>query len=83
MDRKEYLELCRLNAMLPSGCSGIKINVPDGQKVVYGGILYYPVSYLLSYDKNGQTQHFAVLHDMKANSTIQVQLSKVEKFVQN
>ena len=66
--------------MLKSGICGIKENIPDELKVVHNGIVYYPVKYELSFDKNGNPQHTAILHDLFANSIIYVDLKKVVKY---
>ena len=54
-------------------------NVPDELKVIHNGIAYYPVSYELSFD-NGKPTHTAILHDLKANSIMNVDLGKVTKY---
>lgn len=78
MDRTEYLHLCQRVSTLKSGIFGIKENVPDDLKVVFNGIVYYPVAYELSFDK-GQTVHKAILHDLKANSITYADLNRVDK----
>lgn len=67
--------------MLKNGICGIKENVPDELKVVHNGIVYYPVSYELSFN-NGQPTHTAILHDLKANSTTHIKLERVTKYEQ-
>ena len=79
MDRKLYLELCQKVSVLKNGICGIKENVPDKLKVIYNGIAYYPVSYELSFD-NGKPTHTAILHDLTANSIMNVDLKKVIKY---
>ena len=81
MDRKLYLELSQKVSVLKSGICGIKENVPDELMVVYNGIKYYPVSYELSFD-NGKPTHTAILHDLKANSIMNVDLERVIKYEQ-
>lgn len=82
MERKEYLEWCRDCAVLPQGMYHIRRNVPDGRKVVFNGIPYYPQGYLLEFDERGATVHTAILHDLVANSVVRCPLQKVEKFHQ-
>ena len=79
MDRKLYIELCQKVSMLKSGICGVKENVPDELKVVHNGIVYYPVAYELSFN-NGETQHTAILHDLKANAITHADLRRVDKF---
>ena len=64
--------------MLKEGLCGIKKDVPNELIVYYKDIPYYPVSYELSFDKNGYTRHIAILHDLHANSIIKCELSKVK-----
>lgn len=40
---------------------------------------YYPQSYMLSFDKRGNSIHTAILHDLKANSIIYVKLENVKE----
>ena len=65
--------------MLKSGICGVKENVPDELKVVYNGIVYYPVSYQLSFNK-GQTVHIAILHCLNTNSIMHADLERVTKY---
>ena len=80
MERKQYLNLCRECAALRSGLYGTKINVPDGLKVVHAGIAYYPEAYVLSFNDNGNPEHTAVLHDLKANAIVYADLQGVAAF---
>lgn len=79
IDRTTFLQMCQKCSVLPSGICGIKENVPDELKVVHNGIVYYPVSYELSFN-NGQPTHTAILHDLKANSTTYANLERVAKY---
>lgn len=80
MDRNEFLNMCRSCAMIKTrGQFGIAHNVPDCLRVIYKSIEYYPYSYELSFDKNGDTIHLAKLHDLKANSVTVAPLSWVSK----
>lgn len=78
MQRNDYLQVCQKVSMLKSK-SGIKQNVPDDLKVIYNGIIYYPVAYELSFDE-GRPKHTAILHDLKANSITSADLEKVTKY---
>lgn len=79
MQRNDYLQVCQKVSMLKSEVCGIKENVPDDLKVIYNGIIYYPVAYKLSFN-NGKTQHTAILHDLKANSITSADLEAVKKY---
>lgn len=77
MDRKLYLELCQKVSVLKDGILGIKKNVPNELKVIYNGIVYYPVAYVLTFDEKGNPQHDVILHDLRANSITQGKLERV------
>lgn len=79
MDRKEFLEMCRSVAVLPSHPGGIK-NTPPSLWVKCQEIAFYPVGYKLTYTNEGNPSHTAILHDLKANSIIECDLSKVSKW---
>lgn len=79
MDRTEFLQMAQKISVLRSGICGVKQNVPNELKVVHNGIVYYPIAYELSFD-NGETQHTAILHDLKANSITRAELERVAKY---
>ena len=79
MERKEFLEVCRSVAVLPSCPGGIK-NAPSSLWVKCQETAFYPVGYKLTYTKEGKPLHTAILHDLKANSVIEYDLSKVSKW---
>lgn len=79
MDRKLYLELCQKVSVLKNGICGIKQNVPDELKVTVDGFVYYPVSYILSFE-NGVPTHTAILHDLETNSVKEAKLKEVIKY---
>ena len=81
MDRTHYIELCQKVSVLKNGICGIKENVPDDLKVIFNGIVYYPVAYELSFDK-GKTVHKAILHDLKAKAITRVDLERIIKYEQ-
>ena len=78
MDRAEYLEMCKRVAVLPRGIKDIR-KPPHSLWVRYDNIAYYPLGYMLTFDKCGQPIHTAILHDLKANSVLNCDLSKVER----
>lgn len=79
IERNGFLRMCQKVSMLKSEICGIKQNVPDELKVIHNGIEYYPTAYELSFDK-GQPVHTAILHDLKANSIVNVDLERVTKY---
>ena len=79
MDRKEFLEMCRDVAVLPNGSGGIK-DVPPSLWLKCQNTAFYPVGYKLTYTKEGKPLHTAILHDLKANSIAECDLSKVSKW---
>ena len=69
MERTKYLQLCQLNAVYPKS-----------RKVKVDGDEYYPLKYILSYDKQGQATHTAQIQSVKANQChLFVKLSEVEE----
>ena len=69
MERTEYLQLCQLNAVYPKS-----------KKVKFDGDEYYPLKYILSYDKQSQATHTAQIQSVKANQChLFVKLSEVEE----
>lgn len=79
MQRNEFLEMCQKVSILKSDALNIKQNIPDELKIVCDGIIYYPVSYELSF-KKGEAIHTVILHDLNANSIIHADLQRVDKF---
>lgn len=66
IDRRTYLEMCQAVSVILA--RGGKQNIPESLLVVLDGIKYYPLSYSLSFDGDGNAVHRAVLHDLHANS---------------
>jgi hypothetical protein len=69
MERKRYLELCQKYAVYK-----------EAVFVKYKGCLFYPVSYVLSFDEKGTSVHRCVLKDTKANSDAWALLERVEEY---
>lgn len=82
MQRDIFLQICQKASVLKNGVCGIKENVPNELMVVWSGIKYYPVAYELSFDDKGNVRHTAILHDLKANSTLNVNLQDICEYVQ-
>lgn len=83
MDRKQFLELCQKCSVLPDGTLRVKQNVPDDCKVIFDGIVFYPVAYKISFSNDGKPQHIAIIHDLKANSVVECDLNKIKLFKEN
>ena len=80
VQRDIFLKMCQKVAVLPSGVLGIKQNVPNDLKVVYDGIVYYPLSLDISFDKDGKVINTAILHSLTANSVIERNLKDVSVY---
>lgn len=78
MERKQYLELCQKVSILRNEIYNNKDNISNELKVIFNGVIYYPMAYELSF-KLGQVVHKAILHDLKSNSIIYADLNKVDK----
>ncbi len=69
MERTEYLKLCQLNAVYPKSI-----------KVKFDGDEYYPLKYILGYDKDGSATHTAQIQSVNAEQChLFVKLSEVEE----
>lgn len=80
MNRNDYLNLCRACAMIKTrGMFNMALSVPDGLRVVYNNIEYYPEAYELSFDNTGDTIHLAILHDLKRNAITRASLERVQQ----
>lgn len=66
MDRAKYLEMCQAVSVILGNRTANEI--PESLLVVYDVHDYYPLSYSLSFDQNGNAVHRATLHDRYANS---------------
>ena len=72
MDRTKYLKLCQLNAVYQKS-----------KKVKYDGHEYYPIHYILGFDKAGQARHTAEIEGANASQChMFVKLSEVEEVEQ-
>ena len=78
MDRTEFLKLCQKVSTYPKGTQGIIKDLPPETLVEYANIRFYPLGYKLTF-QNGKPLHTAILHDLKANSTLECQLERVDK----
>lgn len=76
MDRTEYLN--RMAHALY--CVANKLPIPQEALVEHKGLIYYPYEYTMTSDGTGNFVHYAVLHDLRANSTTRAKLDKVKEF---
>ena len=73
MDRADFLKLCQ-------GVAVLQKTAPPDLCVKYNEIAYMPVGYKLTFDKNGNAIHTAILRDLnQAKSIINCDLSKIER----
>ena len=78
MDRTEFLKLCQKVSTYPKGTQGVIKGIPSEMLVKHAQIVFYPLGYKLTF-QNGKPLHTAILHDLKANCTLECQLERVEK----
>ena len=72
MQRDIFLKLCQINAVYPKS-----------KKVKYDGHEYYPIHYILGFDKAGQARHTAEIESANASQChMFVKLSEVEEIEQ-
>lgn len=79
MERKEFFEMAQKVAMYTNCCKDLLKPLLSDCIVKYGGIGYYPQSLQVGYDKHGNVENIALLHDLKANSITYARLERVEK----
>lgn len=80
IDRKEFLQICQRVSVLPETTMHIKTEIPPELTVLYEGIQFYPTGYEMTF-KQGISQHTAILHDMKANNIVKVNLERIKRYV--
>ena len=83
MERKKYLEMCQKVAVLEDGEMHIKKNVPNELKVIYKGVVYYPIERVESFDNKGNLILGARIHHLKENSVVECLLKNVKEFCEN
>lgn len=79
IDRKEFLQICQKVSVLPETTMYMKTAIPPELTVMCEGIQFYPIGYEMTF-KQGNSQHTAILHDMKSRSVVYADLDKVEKY---
>ena len=82
MGRKEFFELAQKATVYTKQFRDLSKPLLTDCIVISGDIKYYPQAIEVGYDKNGNVQNAAILHDLKANSTTYVKLERVVKYEQ-
>ena len=82
MERKEFFELAQKATVYTNQFRDLSKPLLTDCIVTSGDIKYYPQAIEVGYDKNGNVQNTAILHDLKANSTTYVRLERVVKYEQ-
>lgn len=78
MKRAEYLERCQKCGMWTEiGAGGILKNLPDDCIIVYKDNLYYPMRYMLGFDKHGNPVHSVIIHDIESKGCVIARLNDV------
>ena len=82
MERKAFFELAQRATVYTKQFRDLSKPLLTDCIVIYGEIKYYPQAIEVGYDKDGNVQNTAILHDLKANSTTYVQLERIAKYEQ-
>ena len=80
MDRTEFFAMAQKVAVYTNKCRNLSKPLLEDCIVTHGGIKYYPQFVQVGYDENGKVINIAILHDLKASSTTEVDLEKVVKY---
>ena len=79
MDRTQFFKMAQKVAIYTNRCRNLSKPLLADCIVKHNGIRYYPQFVKVGYDENGRVIDIAILHDLKANSTTDVDLEKVTK----
>ena len=82
MKRKEFFELAQRATVYTKQFRDLSKPLLIDCIVTSGDIKYYPQAIEVGYDKDGNVQNTAILHDLKANSTTYVKLERIAKYEQ-
>ena len=80
MDRTEFFKMAQKVAVYTNRCRNLSKPLLDDCIVVLDGIKYYPQYVQVGYDEFGKVINTAILHDLKANSIMNVELERVTKY---
>lgn len=78
MTRREFCEMMLEVDRIPMGINHYR-EVPERLLVVYDGIIYYPVQYMIRGDGSGNPVQYGVMHDRQADSLTIGILDKIER----
>ena len=78
MTRREFCEMMLAVDVIPTGINHLK-EVPERLRVVYDGIVYYPVEYIVRGDGHGNPAQYGAMHDLKADSLTIGELENIIK----
>lgn len=81
MDRTEFLQICQKCWVYTEGFTKLSKPIIPNLVVISCGIKYYPMKYVLGFDKKGNYTHEVILHDIKANAILTTYLDKVYKYI--
>lgn len=76
IERNEYIRMCQRRAMLPR-----RAEIPDDLRIIFRDIEWYPVHYVMNFDREGNAINVALLHDINANCTDYALLTEIERKV--
>ena len=82
MERKKFFELAQRATVYTKQFRDLSKPLLTDCIVISGDIKYYPQAIEVGYDKDGNVQNIAILHDLKANSTTYGRLERVVKYEQ-
>lgn len=82
MDRTQFFKMAQKVAVYTNRCNNLSKPLLDDCIVVFNGIKYYPQYDKVGYDEKGEVLNIAILHDLRANSTVECDLEKVTKYEQ-
>ena len=80
MDRTEFFKMAQKVAVYTNRCRNLSKPLLEDCIVVLDGIKYYPQYDKVGYDEYGKVINIAILHDLYANSTTEVDLERVTKY---
>ena len=80
MERKEFFELAQKATVYTKQFRDLSKPLLTDCIVISGDIKYYPRAIEVGYDKDGNVQNIAILHDLKANSITNADLERVTKY---
>ena len=83
MDRTKFFAMAQKVAVYTNKCRNLSKPILNDCVVICNNIKYYPQYVKVGYDEQGKVENIAILHDLKANSTTECNLERVEKYEQS